>query len=484
MFLPEMRDNLYIDLGDPTAAQWAPDELNRAIDRAVDDLSRVMPREGIYDLTLSFEVADEAWTASHDVAVSLANKWIKWNSETVTDDAGTACARDTDYTMDYANGTITALSTSAIITDTEVCAISYTKSKIALDLSGITDLMRISSVEYPYGEVPQPKIGSSMWNDWLIVESVVTGMETRPSQDIMSAGDHIWVYYKYKHTAPTETANGTYEGYLDNVVLKGAVAYALWMLGSKQDHLAKAQLAYVIAQTTLIGTSLASAVAELGYVDTALDEVATIASPSASEVETDLDSIDGSATAPFEEAVALLNALEADQAIWTDWQHRIEGDGANIKGADWHLQNAQGEGKINAVTAGSQVAAMYAQYSAQELAIAAEWRMKAQTLAAMVAQRLATGQLRIAQAQTRLGQATTFINEAAQRLATAAAYHSEADRRLAMITNHLAAAVRYMELADRYKSEGSSKWVEFMNILRDRAQLLIKRAGSAVKQYA
>ena len=60
-------------------------------------------------------IEDESFTADHDVAVSLDNVGIIQYSETVTttDDA-TEYTRGTDYTMDYAAGTITVDSTGSM----------------------------------------------------------------------------------------------------------------------------------------------------------------------------------------------------------------------------------------------------------------------------------------------------------------------------------------------------------------------------------
>jgi len=59
--LPQFRTLLRIDLKDPGTI-WADGELNRCIQKAVNDLSRYMPLEKIYEETLSFTVTDESIT--------------------------------------------------------------------------------------------------------------------------------------------------------------------------------------------------------------------------------------------------------------------------------------------------------------------------------------------------------------------------------------------------------------------------------------
>lgn len=58
----------------------------------------------------TFSVSGETWTSSLDVAVALDNTAIVQYSERVYDSDGTYYVRDTDYTMDYVSGTVTAVS--------------------------------------------------------------------------------------------------------------------------------------------------------------------------------------------------------------------------------------------------------------------------------------------------------------------------------------------------------------------------------------
>ena len=67
-----------------------------------------LPAEGIYDLSLLFTVTDEDFTSDFDTVVELDNKPIESGSESVeTTNGVTKYVINTDYTMDYSNGTIT-----------------------------------------------------------------------------------------------------------------------------------------------------------------------------------------------------------------------------------------------------------------------------------------------------------------------------------------------------------------------------------------
>jgi len=84
------------------------DETNNTV------IDQVTPEEFAREVD-SNSITDESFTSDHDVAVSLDNNAILQYSETVTTtDAATTYTRDTDYTMDYASGTITVLSTGSM----------------------------------------------------------------------------------------------------------------------------------------------------------------------------------------------------------------------------------------------------------------------------------------------------------------------------------------------------------------------------------
>ena len=56
------RDKLRLDLKD-SGTIWSNNELDRCVQRAVDDLNRYMPQEKVYETTISQAVTSEAFTS-------------------------------------------------------------------------------------------------------------------------------------------------------------------------------------------------------------------------------------------------------------------------------------------------------------------------------------------------------------------------------------------------------------------------------------
>jgi hypothetical protein len=77
-------------------------------------IDQITPEEFARDV-MTKKITDEEFTSDHDVAVSLDNVAVLQYSETVTNSTGTTTyTRDTDYTMAYADGQITVLSTGSM----------------------------------------------------------------------------------------------------------------------------------------------------------------------------------------------------------------------------------------------------------------------------------------------------------------------------------------------------------------------------------
>ena len=79
--LPEHRATLRTDLKD-SGALWSDAELNRSIQRAVEDLSRHLPKESIHEETTSFTVTGESFTtpATADVDAIVAAQTLNGKS--------------------------------------------------------------------------------------------------------------------------------------------------------------------------------------------------------------------------------------------------------------------------------------------------------------------------------------------------------------------------------------------------------------------
>lgn len=240
-----------------TGTVWTDTVLNQAIDEVTGDFSRVTPNQKIFESTLDYIVTAEAFTVNHSTARALANKPIEYASETVTV-SSTDYVRDTDYTMDYANGTITVLS-SGNITDGASATIDYNKSRLSVDLGALTDMISPWQVEHPVGSTPQDIAAYEIFNGilWLTSSGGVT-------QSAQADKSHVRVYYAADHTAPTDTTSGSHARFLDRVMIKGAVSYSLFIryrsLILKSDK-----------DTDAANAILGSVSKALGRIDTALD---------------------------------------------------------------------------------------------------------------------------------------------------------------------------------------------------------------------
>ena len=128
--------------------QISDDEIERAIHQASAVVSRFFPRERIAQAVYNKSVSGESFTSSDDTAVTLANKPIRFGSETVTNAAATTTyTRDTDYEMDYINGTIKTLSIGSITTST-THLISYDMDSSVIDISSLlTEPISIRAVD-------------------------------------------------------------------------------------------------------------------------------------------------------------------------------------------------------------------------------------------------------------------------------------------------------------------------------------------------
>jgi hypothetical protein len=248
------------ELADP-GTLWSDAELNRTIDEITADISRLMPRERVLEVTLDLTITNEAFTSNgaHATAEALDTKPIKPKSETVTNSGGTTTyTRDTDYIMDYVNGTLATISGGGMGLSTGFL-VDYTKSTIAIDISATTDIVNIIRVEVEQ-DLPQEFKDFYRWGDWLYV-----GAAQGRNQEAMANQDHLSVYYHATHTASTDSVAATYPRFLDEVAVKGMVAYALF-IKSRQRNLrsvsdvnaARIAMAGVVALHVYMATDFAS----------------------------------------------------------------------------------------------------------------------------------------------------------------------------------------------------------------------------------
>ena len=514
--LIEARRMLQVDLADVDGATFSPDELDRCYQRAVDDLSRFFPDEACYEQTLVFSITDEAFTtaSAHGTYASLANKPIKYQSEVVTNAAGTTTyTRDTDYYIDYSNGKITTISGGSMVVSTAY-KISYDKSNIALDISSVSDLLiRISRVEYPVGSVPQKFVSYAIAGNLLYIGS----MDSKTNQQNLSANNHIAIYYDKAHTMPTTSAAGSYPSYLDQVICLGATAYAIYMKAIQQELQAITDLA---SARTAIGsisailtaaeanlTSCAAAHTASGVALTALAAIHTAAQANLTSIAAKHTS---SATA-LGKVITYLESQSSENANF--WLGKITTDAATLRTliasvlasaeaeialVNTDLTNAAaianstqttaatsyletGDDKINVVNIGTDVAAEYRQYAAAELAIAnifsdnknalMESATKRSAVLANATQAAATRlnllDTYIAESEAYRKIAETFIYESTGWLGEMDRYISEANARLSEMDKYLSEAGTHQSDIDRYIAEANVRLSETSTLISE-----------------
>jgi len=423
-YIGEYQTALRLDLNDGSTL-WSNSELNRAVERAVADLDRYYPLEAIYEHTIVQTVTDEAWTSDETIGtyVTLSNNPIEPGSESVEDPDGNVCTRDTDYTIDYVNGRITHID-GGEIGDDEECTISYKKEKLGIDVSAIiSNLIRITHVEYPHDQVPQQKVTFSIYNSFMYIGSQAAGK----SQTYLADGKHIIVYYEMPHTTPAAGIAPTYPAFLDQVICVGAGAYALLTKAIQYEHQAVTDFA---AARTAIGNIAAVHVllkAALALADTQLDASLYYFT----KVDVALDAI---AT-----TIGLVNTY-------------LTSDTAPSSASYLKL----GDDTINTVNLGADVAGQYANYAARCSEMAAALEAEADAYAA--------------EANVRLSESDRWVNAGRAWVEQAGTYIAEVDRYLGEADRYITMATENLGLADRFRAEGQQRLAGFQRVLEDRTQ--------------
>ena len=248
-------------------------DIDRAVCQAVATLSRFFPREVVAQTVFNEDVTSEAWTAIADTAVTLANKPIRFATETVTQ-SGSDFTRNTDYEIDYINGTITMLSTGGM--SAAAATITYKMDTTMLDISSLlTEPISIDQVDVIRNDlVPTEFEAWAVHGDFLMITGSVISSQTR-----FVDNDHIRIYYLAHHTEPTLNGSGSYPDFLDEVLLIGAAGYALLMEAMSQEYQAvtdlssaRTSISNIAAIHTAIGTAVTALAVSQSDANIALDK--------------------------------------------------------------------------------------------------------------------------------------------------------------------------------------------------------------------
>lgn len=461
MLLPEMISRMRVELSDPespTTEVWEEEDLENCIVKATSDLSRVLPREKMLDVTLLFTVTDEDITTHATILITpitLASQMVKPLTDVVKNVAGTTTyIRDIDYTMDYVNGVMTPKVGGALVINTSY-HISYTKIKIGFSIANISDeLLRIEAVEYPAGSVPQKFVSYKRWGDYVYVTSSETD-----SQAEMSTTSHIFVFYFAEHDPASSIDHASYPLFLDSVVILGSVSYALFMRVLKLINSA-------ITLNTAASTAFTAANVELAKI-----------AANASSVESKIDAIteiDTHLTGVTNSAVASLGAIAAALTLAETALGKIT---TSIGYGQAYLE--LGDDLINVAPKGLNVAENYYHYAETEVQNATAFGREADSRLSEV-----TALMNKAQTQIQIANALAAkdnllsqrYGDAAQlRIQSATQYISEGFQ-------NLQSATIMVNIAERIKIEASSRRDEFWAILKDKMQLRMPTSVSDVKQ--
>jgi hypothetical protein len=487
--LSNFLSDLKYDLGSTT--EWSDDELIRCLERAVDDVGRFYPQELYYEYLVDQTVEDEDITtaSAHGTYINLANKPIDMESEVVENVAGTVTyARGTDYLIDYINGKLTTISTGSMAVSTAY-HISYSKHDVAVDLSSIDGLIRITEIELE-GEVPQKKLSYHIYGNYLYIGN----RGKRESQSELSDDDRIIIYYEAEHTMPSVSV-GSIPGFLDQVLEIGASGYALMLKAVK--HRTQAATDLTTSRTILATISNADANTALDSVAT---QLATLTETNISGIETQISGVE----TKIDTAIALM-------ATYAGYAHGYDGDAktaVDLAAIDTFLTGTgagsvtfsqylgDGDAFINKSNDGQDVAENYGRYAdycvnaalaliRNAEAMSEVGKSAAQTLSAISYEvtglaNLAGNYASVASAyadyQRIIGAtADSFVAEANQRNNMNSILISQADR-------YVTESQQLMVLADTLQKEAESRKSEFWSILKDKSEWRKRLSVSSNKQ--
>ncbi len=479
------------------SATPSDDELGRAWIHALGDFSRFIPRERYKIYVLDFdEVTDEAVTlTAHGTVKSLANTPIKWDSERIFDDAAetTKYTRDTDYTIDYLNGTITSISGGAIgATATIFC--NYTISKQSLDISGLTDMYRIKNVWYPYGEVPEDAARYRLFAGLLTILGKKS--TTTPSQGQLVDGKQVLVEYYGNHTAPDTTTAGSAPEWSNEIILKGCEAYSYLMEAISYDQLAATQMASAV---TVLGTTISHTAATAAM---AAGSAALVEASAAIDRILTGDDYHALADAALDAANAEIDKVVADTSTGDelydatqveDIQPGSEGDfWLNAGGTiDAKAFLTAGQALINAVNKGEDVTLRELEYADRAMAVHDRFRAMGQFHLERASARTQAALAYVQEAMGRIRQVEQIVTEAQTEVATGngyarvgEAYESDISNLIREAEGFIASGMQYGELADKYRDLGVLRRNEFWMILTDRSQHGTEKTTSSGTQMA
>jgi len=596
----QMRADLRLDLKD-SGSLWSDAELNRCIERAVSDLSRYLPEERYYELSLQFAVSDETVTfpkdtdddlivdgadisatlpsatltisaqpdvprplvltitdpnesmeyctlivrgtdrfgqaleetfrwlkglstitgkeyfktvnevevdqmkgngtgdvldlgtgAYTDVWVFLANNPVKKGSESGTDGASAALARDTDYDIDYIRGALKAISGGDIAAE-EACKFNYTKIQVGIDLESIPRLIRVQRCEYPVGETPQSFCPFDVHGSKLFV----SGIGEYEEQPILKEDSHIRLYYDASHISPNDWASGTIPYFLENTVIMASSAYALLIYALKHEHQAGTDLTSMKTALTAAGTAhtaLDTALANIKkYLDnnSDADAVGLLA-----DITTEIASLRTAIVAALDAANTYLDAVAGDLTA-------ADGVAAEYIGATNYVTGGtapdckkyldDGDALLNKIALGGEnertpeIYALFARTVRESIVSAYEIHRAAYVDDARARTNAGIGYVQ--EAAQRLANLRSYIDQSERYTTVANTFAREVEARIAQVEEHIRQASTLGEsasgeilLSEKFRIEAIDRRNEVLSIWGDRKQYIGDFTMGSVRQ--
>ena len=292
-----------------------PDAMvDEAVAEATADISRLAPLESIHvEVLHNRTVNDDNITATDDTWVSLNNHPIDPTSAVVVKDNATDAityVQGTDYLIDYVQGKIYGRSQGDI--NGAAVNVDYELSLNGIDLSTIADagLIAVRRVEWIRNNMPQQYMTWSKWGDILWLET-----KEGKTQVKLTENDIITVYYHGEYTPAVAGTPGDYPDYMDEVVVKGAIAYTL--LSKHRERNLNA-----VAQIVLADAAINLADADQDVIDTAFtasDDAMAKGVTAAAAVGTAAALMDdaillayGATSEPIDRALAALDGIDSE----------------------------------------------------------------------------------------------------------------------------------------------------------------------------
>lgn len=306
MKLEQYHTAVRLDLTDPAGATplFTDNEIDRALERAILDLSRWVPRERIHELTVEGATVTDtiaSFLAATHSPYSTSRKLIKVGSVIITNTTtGLVLGLDTDYEVDYANGTITWLNVPTVA---HALTIAYTLSNIAIDITDLDDFINVGMIEYPGGNIPQESLSWTTWGDFLYLTAFQQG-----SQRTLADNTHVLLYYYARHTMPEHNSDGSIPENLAEVMVKGTGAYLLFIRAVGQEFTAKDDITNARTQLTAAVAAQATVTAALTEADTQLDAAIT----AMANLNAQLIGVSSSADADLDGLAAILTQVDTD----------------------------------------------------------------------------------------------------------------------------------------------------------------------------